>query len=123
MSPPRDVKPDGARWGLNRWGLRFIVRRIFRFHIEVVGLERVPVGEPVIVAAAPHRNWLDPFLVVLALPRRPRIYYLGSREAVFNTWWKRLVLGAFGGVVPVSSIGGLNREALNTALGVLESGA
>jgi 1-acyl-sn-glycerol-3-phosphate acyltransferase len=120
---PGAVKPDGARWGFSRWWLRLIVDRIFGFRVEVVGLERVPAGEPMIIAAAPHRNWIDPFLVVLALPRRPRIYYLGSREAVFNTWWKRLVLGAFGGVVPVSSIGGLNRDALNTALRILESGA
>jgi 1-acyl-sn-glycerol-3-phosphate acyltransferase len=108
---------------MSRRFLAWIARGLFGFRVEVSGLGHVPSNEPLIVAAAPHRGWLDPFLVVLAMPRRPRIYYLGSREAVFNTWWKRLVLGAFGGVVPVSSIGGLNRDALDTALGILESGA
>jgi 1-acyl-sn-glycerol-3-phosphate acyltransferase len=120
---PVFVKTDGFRWGLSRRALRFIVRRLFRFEIDLTGLEHVPRDESLIVAAAPHRNWIDPFLVLLVLPRRPRIYYLGSREAVFNTWWKRLVVGAFGGVVPVSSVGGLNREALETAVAILRSGA
>lgn len=120
---PVFVKTDGFRWGISRRALSFIIRQLFRFGIDVAGLEHVPHDESLIVAAAPHRNWIDPFLVLLVLPRRPRIYYLGSREAVFNTWWKRLVVGAFGGVVPVSSVGGLNREALETAVSILHSGA
>ncbi len=116
-------RQDGFRWGMSRRGLNVILRHIFGFQIEVEGLENVPAGESLIIAAAPHRNWLDPFLVLLVLPGRPRIYFLGSREAVFNTWWKKLLLGALGGVVPVSSEGRLNREALETAVQVLRSGA
>src|SRR5512134_4001492 len=32
---------------------------LFRFKIEVEGLEHMPRGEPLIIAAAPHRNWVD----------------------------------------------------------------
>jgi 1-acyl-sn-glycerol-3-phosphate acyltransferase len=123
LDRPPIVPTDGFRWGLSRRGLNLAIRGIFGFRVDVAGHEQIPRGEPLIVAAAPHRNWIDPFLVLSVLPRRPRTYYLGSREAVFNTRWKRLILGAFGGVIAVSSVGGLNREALETALSVLRSGA
>jgi 1-acyl-sn-glycerol-3-phosphate acyltransferase len=94
-------------------------RGLFRLHFQFRGLENVPSGEPLIVAAAPHRNWIDPFLIVLALPPQPRIYFLGSAEGMFDTWWKRAVLAALGGVVPVSTAGQLNRQALDLSLEIL----
>ena len=92
---------------------------IFRLRFQFRGLEHVPAGEPLIVAAAPHRNWIDPFLVVIALPPEPRIYFLGSAEGMFNTRWKRAILAIVGGVVPVSTSGQLNREGLDTSLAIL----
>ena len=92
---------------------------IFRLRFQFRGLEHVPPGEPLVIAAAPHRNWIDPFLIVMALPLRPRIYFLGSAEGMFDTWWKRAVLAAVGGVVPVSTSGQLNREGLETSLAIL----
>jgi 1-acyl-sn-glycerol-3-phosphate acyltransferase len=104
-------------------GLLFVLgQSLFRLRLEFEGLELVPPDEPLIVAAAPHRNWIDPFLIVMALPSRPRIYFLGSGEGTFNRWWKRLIIGAVGGVVPVSTIGQLNREGLQTALAILAAG-
>jgi 1-acyl-sn-glycerol-3-phosphate acyltransferase len=97
-------------------------RGLFRLRFENEGLQYVPRGEPLIVAAAPHRNWIDPFLVVMALPPEPRIVYLGSAEGMFSTWWKRLVLVVIGGVVPVSTTGQLNRHALDTSLAILAQG-
>jgi 1-acyl-sn-glycerol-3-phosphate acyltransferase len=94
---------------------------LFRLKLQFHGLEHVPPGEPLIIAAAPHRNWIDPFLVVMALPPLPRIYYLGSAQGMFNKWWKRAVLAAVGGVVPVSTVGQLNREALDVSLAILAS--
>ena len=99
--------------------LLVIGRGIFRLRFEFRGLEHVPTGEPLIVAAAPHRNWIDPFLIVMALPVGPRIYFLGSAEGMFNRWWKRTVLWAVGGVIPVSTQGQLNREGLETSLQIL----
>ena len=99
--------------------LFFIGRTVFGLRLEFRGLERAPRGETLIVAGAPHRNWIDPFLIVMALPAAPRVYFLGSAEGMFNRWWKRLVIVLLGGVVPVSTSGQLNREALQTALDVL----
>ena len=102
--------------------LRLIGQRLFGFKYHFEGLEHVPPGEPVIVAAAPHRSWMDPFLIISALPASPRVVYLGSAEAMFNRRWKRIILGLMGGVVPVSSLGQLNREGLEISLSILEGG-
>lgn len=104
---------------LSRRILRLLGHGLFRLRFEFRGLEHVPRGEPLIVAAAPHRNWIDPFLIVIALPPEPRVYFLGSAEGMFNTWWKRAVIAALGGVVPVSTAGHLNREGLETSLRIL----
>jgi 1-acyl-sn-glycerol-3-phosphate acyltransferase len=101
-------------------GLLFLLGPgLFQLRLEFEGLELVPPDEPLIVAAAPHRNWIDPFLIVMALPSRPRIYFLGSGEGMFNRWWKRLIIRAVGGVVPVSTVGQLNREGLQMSLAIL----
>ncbi len=101
--------------------VRIIGTRLFGFRIEVSGREHVPAGEPLIVAGAPHRNWVDGFLLLLALPATPRIMFLGS-EHVADRWWKRALVAVAGGFEPVSATSSLNREALETALGVLERG-
>jgi 1-acyl-sn-glycerol-3-phosphate acyltransferase len=48
--------------------LTLVGKGLLRLNIEVEGLELVPRGEPLIVAAAPHRNWIDPFLILQVLP-------------------------------------------------------
>jgi 1-acyl-sn-glycerol-3-phosphate acyltransferase len=53
---------------LTRWLLFVLGCGLFRLRFEFEGLEQVPPGEALIVAAAPHRNWIDPFLIVMALP-------------------------------------------------------
>ena len=98
--------------------VRFIGSRIFGFCFEVSGLEHVPAGEPLIVAGGPHRNWVDGFLLLIALPAEPRVTFLASENA-FNRWWRRLILWLTGGVERVSTTSALNRDALAGALRVL----
>lgn len=102
--------------------LLFLGTVVFRLKFEFQGLEHLPRGEPLLIAGAPHRNWIDPFLIVMALPTVPRIYFLGSAEGMFNKWWKRAVIRLLGGVVPVSTQGHLNRQGLETALAILGDG-
>ena len=101
--------------------VRFIGSRIFGFGFEVSGLEHVPAGEPLIVAGGPHRNWVDGFLLLIALPPEPRLTFLASEHA-FNSWWRRLILWLTGGVEPVSTTSALNRDALDGAQRVLSRG-
>jgi 1-acyl-sn-glycerol-3-phosphate acyltransferase len=102
-------------------GVRFIGTKLFGFRIVVRGREHIPPGEPVIVAGAPHRNWIDGFLIIVALPVRPRVAFLAS-EHVIATWWKRAIVRLVGGFEPVSTKSALNREALQASLRVLARG-
>lgn len=102
--------------------LSLVGKGLLRFNIEVEGLELVPRGEPLIVAAAPHWNWIDPFLILLVLPPLPRTYFLAAADATSNRWWKRILIQLAGGMVPVATRGHLNREGLELALGILECG-
>ena len=105
-----------------RLWLRLVAFRLLRFQIEATGLEHIPAGEPLIIAAAPHRNWIDSFLLLLALPPLPRIYFIAAAENTQNRWWKRLALALAGGMVPVSTAGGSNRAGLEISLAILEAG-
>jgi 1-acyl-sn-glycerol-3-phosphate acyltransferase len=102
-------------------GVRFIGTRLFGFRIEVSGRENVPVGQPLIVAGGPHRNWVDGFLLLVALPPQPRLVFLAS-ENVSDRWWKQVLVRLAGGFEPVSTTSVLNRDALEAALLVLTRG-
>jgi 1-acyl-sn-glycerol-3-phosphate acyltransferase len=102
-------------------GVRFIGTRLFGFRIEVSGRENVPADQPLIVAGGPHRNWVDGFLLLVALPPQPRVVFLAS-ENVSDRWWKRLLVRLAGGFEPVSTTSVLNREALDAAQRVLARG-
>jgi 1-acyl-sn-glycerol-3-phosphate acyltransferase len=102
-------------------GVRFIGTRLFGFRIEISGREHVPPDQPLIVAGGPHRNWVDGFLLLVALPPRPRLVFLAT-ENVSNRWWKRLLVHLAGGFEPVSTTSVLNREVLEAALLVLARG-
>ncbi len=104
-----------------RRGVRFIGTRLFGFRIEVSGREHVPAGEPLLVAGGPHRNWVDGFLLLIALPPAPRVIFLAS-ENVSDRLWKRVILHLAGGFEPVSTTSTLNREVLAAAQHVLARG-
>ncbi|MCD6031389.1 MAG: hypothetical protein K0S78_3563, partial [Thermomicrobiales bacterium] len=76
--------------------VNLIGRGLFGFRIEVRGREHVPAGEPLIVAGGPHRNWVDGFLLMLALPALPRLTFLAS-ENVSDRLWKRILVFIAGG--------------------------
>jgi 1-acyl-sn-glycerol-3-phosphate acyltransferase len=95
---------------------------LLRFNVEVEGSELVPRGEPLIVAAAPHRNWIDPFLILQVLPPLPRTYFLAAADTTGNQWWKRIAIELAGGMVPVATRGQLNRDGLELSLVILKRG-
>src|SRR5215216_958385 len=102
--------------------LALVRKGLLRLNIDVQGLELVPRGEPLIVAAAPHRNWIDPFLILQTLPPLPRTYFLAAADTTGNRWWKRMFIDLAGGMVPVTTKGQLNRDGLTLALAILEHG-
>jgi len=79
---------------------RFVLFGLFRFRIETSGQEHVPRGGYLLVGAA-HRGWMDPFLVIHALPVQPRVWFLGSAPSTFTTRWRERLVHCVGGLLPV----------------------
>ncbi len=79
---------------------RFLLFGLFRFRIETSGQEHLPRGGYLLVAAA-HRGWMDPFVVIHALPVEPRVWFLGSAPSTFTTRWRETLIHRLGGLLPV----------------------
>ena len=65
---------------------RLVLFGCFRFRIRTSGREHLPAGGYLLVAAA-HRGWMDPLVVIHALPAQPRVWFLGSGPSTFTTRW------------------------------------
>jgi 1-acyl-sn-glycerol-3-phosphate acyltransferase len=101
---------------------RFVLFGLFRFRIETSGQELLPKGGYLLVAAA-HRGWMDPFVVMHALPTEPRCWFLGSGPSTFTSRWRESLVHRLGGLLPVWR-GGLGVEGhVRSARAVVEAGA
>lgn len=88
---------------------RFLLFGVFRFRIGTAGQELLPKGGYLLVGAA-HRGWMDPFLVIHALPLQPRAWFLGSGPSTFTAKWREVLIRRLGGLLPVWR-GGVGIEA------------
>ncbi len=80
---------------------RFVLFGLFRFQIDVEGRELLPRTGGYIVVAAAHRGWMDPFVVLVALPLEPRVWFLGSGPSAFGPPWREALIHRLGGLLPV----------------------
>jgi 1-acyl-sn-glycerol-3-phosphate acyltransferase len=83
-----------------RIAVRFLIFGVFRFRIDTGGQEHIPVGGYLLVAGA-HRGWMDPLVVMHALPVEPRCWILGSGPSTFTTRWREWLIKRIGGLLPV----------------------
>jgi 1-acyl-sn-glycerol-3-phosphate acyltransferase len=107
----RPTRRAGWAYRLARFVLWLLLKGILRFRIEVEGREHLPVqprprstggdAKGWIAAGVPHRTWVDPFVIMLALPIEPRLVFFGDGRAMFRSWWRRLVVGLVGGLIPI----------------------
>ena len=79
---------------------RFVLFGVFRFRVDTGGRHNVPTGGYLLVGAV-HRGWMDPFLVLHALPVEPRAWFLGSGPSAFTQRWREWLLHRIGGMLPV----------------------
>jgi 1-acyl-sn-glycerol-3-phosphate acyltransferase len=79
---------------------RFMLFGVVRFRIETSGREHLPSGGYFLVGAA-HRGWMDPFVVIHALPTEPRAWFLGSGPSTFTAPWREVLIRRLGGLLPV----------------------
>jgi 1-acyl-sn-glycerol-3-phosphate acyltransferase len=144
--PPARLRPEalaaargGAREGLDWLGrrpearaslfyravrlfARFLLFGVLRFRIETSGQEHLPKGGYLLVAGA-HRGWMDPFVVMHALPLEPRCWFLGSGPSTFTSRWREALIHRLGGLLPVWR-GGLGVEShVRSARAVVDAGA
>ena len=144
--PPARIAPEalaaargGAREGLDWLGrtpeakasigyrlvrlfARFVLFVVFRFRIRTDGQEHLPHGGYLLVAAA-HRGWMDPFVVMHAIPVEPRAWFLGSGPSTFSSRWRERLVHALGGLLPVWR-GGLGIDQhVDSARAVVGNGA
>jgi 1-acyl-sn-glycerol-3-phosphate acyltransferase len=77
------------------------------WRVRAEGLERLPRGAdgrvaPCVVAVAPHRGWIDPFLLLLAWPAdAPRLAWFGDARTMARSAWRRRLLPRLG-MIPIS---------------------
>ena len=94
----------------------------FRFKVDASGRERLPVGGGYLLVAAIHRGWMDPFLIMHALPLEPRVWFLGSGPSAFSAKWREWLLHRVGGMLPVWRRGVGVEQHVASAQAVLRNG-
>ena len=109
---------DGAREGLAWLGrepeskgsllykfLRLVARIVafglFRFRVETSGQDLLPRTGGYLLIGAAHRGWMDPFVVMHALPPEPRSWFLGSGPSTFTSRSRERLIHRLGGLLPV----------------------
>jgi 1-acyl-sn-glycerol-3-phosphate acyltransferase len=118
--PPSPRAGPGFRliWTLGR----FLVFRVFGVRAVIQGREHIPAQGGQIIAAAVHRGWIDPLLLLEAFPLQPRLWFIGSGPSLLDRPWKEWILLRVGGYLP-SWRGGASMDAhLASGRAVLDGG-
>jgi 1-acyl-sn-glycerol-3-phosphate acyltransferase len=98
-----------------------VVAWLLRFQVTVEGLEHLPAAADGrrtggwIAACLPHRTWIDPFLVWMALPAEPRLVFFGDARTMARSPLRRWVVRRVGGILPIPSHGGPRTFATHVA--------
>jgi 1-acyl-sn-glycerol-3-phosphate acyltransferase len=101
---------------------RFLIFGAFRITIRTSGQEHLPSGGYFLVAAA-HRGWIDPFVVMHAIPSQPRAWFLGSGPSTFTSRWRERLIHRVGGLLPVWRGGVGIDQHVASARAVIANGA
>jgi 1-acyl-sn-glycerol-3-phosphate acyltransferase len=101
---------------------RLLAFGVFRLRIETSGQEHLPAGGGYLLVAAAHRGWMDPFVVMHAIPAEPRAWFLGSGPSTFTSRTRERFIHRLGGLLPVWR-GGLGIDGhVASARAVLRNG-
>jgi 1-acyl-sn-glycerol-3-phosphate acyltransferase len=92
-----------------------------RLRLTVTGTEDLP-STGYIAVCATHRSWIDPLVLIRALPLEPRVWFMGSGATSFDRPWKERLLRKTGGLLPVWRGGTDISVHERSAAAVVESG-
>lgn len=101
---------------------RLVLFGAFRFKVTTSGQERLPSTGGYLLVAAIHRGWMDPFLIMHAVPLQPRVWFLGSGPSAFSARWREWLLHRLGGMLPVWRGGVGVEQHVASARAVLRNG-
>ena len=101
---------------------RLVLFGAFRFKVDATGREHLPSTGGYLLVAAIHRGWMDPFLILHALPLEPRVWFLGSGPSAFSAKWREWLLHRVGGMLPVWRGGVGVEQHVASAQAVLRNG-
>ena len=89
-----------VRRAARHWLARLVAATVVRCYVRlrVEGRERLP-GTPAVYCFS-HLNWTDPFVLMAALPIRPRIYFFGPKEADIAIGGRNRLMAWTGTIVP-----------------------
>lgn len=102
---------------------RFVCFVVLRFRIRTSGQEHLPTGGGYFLVAAAHRGWMDPFVVMHAVPPEPRCWFLGSAPSTFTARWREVLIHRLGGLLPVWRGGVGIDQHVESARAVVANGA
>jgi len=102
---------------------RLLLFGVFRFRIGIEGRELLPRGGGYLVVAGAHRGWMDPLVVLHALPLEPRAWFLGSGPSTLTARWREWLIRQVGGLLPVWRGGVGIEQHVRAARAVLANGA
>jgi 1-acyl-sn-glycerol-3-phosphate acyltransferase len=138
---PESVDVERFREGLSRASvrqgpidrsLRLLIRGICRlvsWRVDTSGFDDLPRGEAgragagCLVVAAPHRAWIDPFLLLAAWPpAAARLVWFGDGPTMARSWWRRWLFPRLG-MIPIAPASGGPRVYASLAAQVMGAGA
>ncbi len=102
---------------------RFVIFGLFRIRIHTSGQGSLPKGGGYMLVAAAHRGWMDPFVVMHAIPVEPRAWFLGSAPSTFTSRWRERLIHRLGGLLPVWRGGVGIEQHVASARAVIANGA
>ena len=100
---PRGDLSDAQR-SFRHWVGRVIAAVTIRswLRIEVIGAERLAQGPA--VYCFNHLSWMDPLVLMTALPKVPRLYFYGPKELDLRKGGRNRFMWWFGACVPFSPL-------------------
>ena len=128
----RGLRRAAVRQGRLDAGLRLLIRgfcRLVAWRVDVSGFDGLPrraggrPGAGCLVVAAPHRAWIDPFLILAAWPASAaRLVWFGDGATMARSWWRRWLFPRLG-MIPISAGSGGPRAYASLAAEVMGAGA
>jgi len=98
--PPADLLPVGPQatvaFRVVRALLTPVVRTVF-----AVRVEGALAGSGPYVLVANHLNWLDPFVLLMAMPAEPRLHFLANPGNLVKNRWHWWLIRQIRGYIPV----------------------